>query len=90
MDTHNILHSFCYLHYNQVFHIGIHDIDALDLQEKPFFPPFSLESKFVHQMGQTWILEIISILFVIRHYKQVLFIGVHSFNALVLQEKLLF
>ena len=42
LDTHDNLHSFCYVHYNQVPLIGIHDIDAWDLQEKLFFPPFSL------------------------------------------------
>ena len=42
LDTHNNLHSFCYGHYNHVLLIGIHDIDALDLQEKLFFPSFSL------------------------------------------------
>ena len=43
-----------------------------------------------HQMGQTWALTIISTLFMIGHYKHVLFIGIHSFDALVLWEKLFF
>ena len=42
LDTRNNLHSFCYAHHNYVFLIEIHDIDALDLQQKLFFPPFSL------------------------------------------------
>ena len=40
IDTHNNLHSFFYGHYNYVLFIGIHDIDALDLQEKLFFYHF--------------------------------------------------
>ena len=65
MDTHNILHSFFYLHYNHVLHIGIHDIKALNLQEKLFFPPFSLQLMFIRELRQTWILVIIFILFLI-------------------------
>ena len=42
LDTDNNLHSFCYGHYNHVLLIGIHNINALDLVEKLFFPPFSL------------------------------------------------
>ena len=42
LDTLNILHSFSYGNYNHVRHIGIHDLDALDLEEKLFFSPFSL------------------------------------------------
>ena len=34
LDTHNNFHSFCYGNYNNFLLIGIHDIDALDLQEK--------------------------------------------------------
>ena len=41
LDTHNIFHSFGYGHYNHVLHFGIHYIDAFDLHEKLFFPPFS-------------------------------------------------
>ena len=41
LDTSNNLQSFCYGHYNHVHLIGIHDTDALDLQEKVFIPPFS-------------------------------------------------
>ena len=35
-DTLNNLHSFGYGHYNHVPPIRIYDIDALDLQDKPF------------------------------------------------------
>ena len=37
VDTCNNLYSFCYGHYNHILLIGIHDIDALDLQKKLFF-----------------------------------------------------
>ena len=65
LDTHNSLHSFCYWHYNHVLHIRMHNTDALDLQEKLFFPPFSLQLMFTREMGQALILIIISILIVI-------------------------
>ena len=42
IDTHYNLHSFCYRHYNHVFRIRIHEINALDLQQKLFFLAFSL------------------------------------------------
>ena len=42
MDTSNNLHYFFDWPYEHVPSIGIHDIEALDLQEKVFFPPFSL------------------------------------------------
>ena len=64
MDTHNNLHPFCYGHYNHILLITIHGIDALDFQEKLLFPPFSLQLMFIREMRQTWILVIISILFV--------------------------
>ena len=64
-DTCNNLHFFCYWHYNNVLHIGIHDINALDLQEMLFFPAFSLWSEFIREFKETWILIIISILFVL-------------------------
>ena len=90
MDTRNNLHSFCYRLYNHVLIIGIHDIDALDLQEKLFLPPFSLQSMFIREMRQTLILIIISIPLEIWHYKRVLLIGIHDIDSLVLQEKLIF
>ena len=65
LDTHYNVYSFHYGHYNHVLDIGIHDINSLDLQEKLFFPPFSLLSKFIQEMRQTWIPIIIPILFVI-------------------------
>ena len=39
-DACNNLYSFGYGRYNHVLSIGIKDIDALDLQEKIFFPSF--------------------------------------------------
>ena len=42
LDIRNNLHCFCYVHHNHVLLIEIHDIDALDLQVKLLFPPFSL------------------------------------------------
>ena len=65
LDARNKLNSFCYGHYNHVLVIGLHDIDALDLQEKPFVPPFSLQSKFIRGIRQTWIPIINSIFFLI-------------------------
>ena len=62
LDTHYNIHYFCYRHYNNVLHVGIHDIDALDLQEKLSFPPFYIISMFIYEMSQTWILVTISIL----------------------------
>ena len=64
--------------------IRIHSFDALLLQEKLLFLPFFLESKFIHQMGQAWIHMIIYVLFVIRHYKNILLNCIHDFDALVL------
>ena len=56
---------FYYGHYNHILLIRMHGIDALDLQEKLFFPPFPLSLMFFCGMSQTWLLIIISILFVI-------------------------
>ena len=67
LDSHDNLFSFCDWALKHVLFIGIHGFDALVLQEKLFFPPFSLESKFIHQVRQTWILIIISTLMVIVH-----------------------
>ena len=67
--------------YNHVFHIGIHDIDALVWPKRLFLPLFSLESKFIHQIGQKRILVIISILFVIGHNKHICLIGEHDINV---------
>ena len=41
-DARNNLYSYSYGHYNHVLPIEVKDIDALDLQEKLFFPPLSL------------------------------------------------
>ena len=38
-------------HCNHVHRIGIHNIDALDLQEMLFFPPFSLLLKFIQSFS---------------------------------------
>ena len=54
--TRNNLHSFCYWVHNRVLHNGIHDLDSLNLQEKLFFPPFSIQLMLIHEMGQTLIL----------------------------------
>ena len=85
---HDNLSSFCDLALKYVLFFGIHGFGALVLQEKLFFPPFSLVSKFPQQMRQTWILAIISILMVIEHNKHILVIRMHSFDALYLLEKL--
>ena len=68
----------------------MHGFDALDLLGKLSFPRFSLESMLIHQMGQTQILVIICILFLIGHNKHVLLIVIHDFDALVSEEKRLF
>ena len=65
LNTRNNLRSFCYGYCNNDFLIDIHDINALDSQEKLFIPSFSLKSKFICEMRQTWILVIIFIPFVI-------------------------
>ena len=59
-------------------------------QKKLLFSPFSLESMFIHEMRQTWILVKISILFVNGDYNHVLHIGIHDTDALDLEEKLFF
>ena len=41
LATRNNRHSLCYRHHNHVLLMGINDINALDLQEKQFFPSFS-------------------------------------------------
>ena len=70
-------------HYNHILLFEMYDIDALVWQENLFFRPFSLESKFFHQMRQTWILITISIIFMIGHYNDVLLIEIHDIEALV-------
>ena len=55
--------SFVIKHYNHVHFVGAHDIDALYLHEKPSFPPFFIKLMFIQEMSQTWILIVISILF---------------------------
>ena len=70
-----VISSFFIRHYNHVPLIGIHDISALVWQEKLFSPPFFLLLMLVRQMTQTWILVIIFILFVIRHYNHFFLLG---------------
>ena len=70
--------------------MGIHDFDAWDWQEMLYFPPFNFESKFIRQIGQTFILIIISITFGIRHYKHITLIVMHGFDAFVWKEMLFF
>ena len=65
LDTRNNLYSLSYWYYNHVLLIGTHNINALHLQEKLFFLPFSLLLNFILEMRQTLILVIISILVVI-------------------------
>ena len=65
LDAHNNLHSFCYGYCNHILHIGICDIDTLDLQEIYFFLQFSKQWKFIREIRQTWILIVIIFLFVI-------------------------
>ena len=77
-------------HYKHILLIGIHGFDALVHREMLFFSQFSLESKFIDQMGQTWTLIIISILFVIGHYKHIFLIGIHGFDAFDWHKKLFF
>ena len=62
MDTYNNPHSFHYGHYTHVLHVGIHNIDAFDFQEKLFLPPFYIKLMFIREMSQTWILVTIFIL----------------------------
>ena len=76
-------------HHEQVL-IRIHDIDAFLSQQNLFLPSFSLESKFIHQMRQTWILLRISIIFVIGHHKHIFLTGIHYIYSLASHEKLLF
>ena len=90
MDSHDNLYSFCDLALKHVLFIGIHDFDALVLLEKLLFSQFSLESTFFHQKGQTWILIVICIIFVIGHNKHVIFIEIHGFDAFALDEELYF
>ena len=69
-------------HHKHIFLIRIHDIVASVSPKKLFFPHFLLESKFIHQIRETMILIVISILFVIRHRKHDLLIRIHNIDAL--------
>ena len=61
LDTHNNIRFFLLWALQSCSPHWTHDIVALDLQEKLFFPPFSLWSKFIHGMIPTRILLTISI-----------------------------
>ena len=82
MDSCNNLYLVI-AHYKYILLIGIESSNTLVLQEKLLFLPFFVESKFIHQMGQSWILKIISILFMIRHYKHIFLTWIHGRNAFV-------
>ena len=84
LDTYNNLHSVFYWQNNHVLHIGIDDIDALDLPEELFFPPFSSWN------GTN--LDTLNNLhsFCHCHSNHVLLIGIYDINALNSQEKLFF
>ena len=86
LDSCNKFHFFMIGHCIHVFLIKIHDINASVWKERLFFPPFSLESKFIYQLRQMTILVIISILFLNRHYNHVLVIRIHDIGALISQE----
>ena len=90
LDSQNSLHSFCDWALETLLPIGINHFNALVWHGKFFFPPFSLESKLIHQLWHAWILLIISILFMVGHYKLFLLTRIHSFDALFWQEKLFF
>ena len=69
-------------HHKHILLIGINDIEALVSLEKHIFPPF-LELMFVGRFRQTRIHKIISFLFMIRHHKRILLIGINDIEALV-------
>ena len=73
-------------HFKYVLLIWIHGIDAWVLEEKLFFPPFSIKSKFIHPKNQTRILIIMSIPHIIEHYEHILLFGIHNIYAFVSQD----
>ena len=83
MDFHNNLHSFCDWALQSCSLYWDTNVDALVWQEKLFFPPFSIELKFNHQLRPTTIPAIIPILFVNRYYSHVLLIRIYDIDALV-------
>ena len=76
-------------HHKHILLIGINDIDALVSLEKHHFPPF-LELMFVGRFRKSRIHKIISFLFMNRHHKHLLLIGIDDIEALVSYEKRLF
>ena len=90
MDTHNNLYSFHCRHYNDVIHVGMPGIDALDLQEKPFFSTIFLLIK-VHSRKKTNLDTNNNLYsFCYWHENHVLHIRIHDIDALDLQEELSF
>ena len=89
LDSHDNLYSFCDWALKHVFFFGIHGFGALVLQ-KSFTPPFSLEARYVLQMGQTWLLIIILFSFIIRHHKHLPFIGYTIFKLWFCKNRFLF
>ena len=77
-------------HNKHVFLVGIRAMDNFVWPKKLFLPPFSIESMFIDQKGQTWILVTITIFLVIGHYKHILLIEIHDIKAFVWQGKLSF
>ena len=69
-------------HNKHILIVGINDFDALVLKEKLLFLPI-LESKFVFQLGETWIHVTFSFLFMIWHHKRILLMRINDFDALV-------
>ena len=90
MDTCNNCYSFCYWALQSCSSHWDTRYWCFGLAIKAFSPPFSVQSKFICQMRQTWILKIIFILFVVGHYNHFILIVVHNIDALVWQEKLSF
>ena len=90
LDTRNNIHSFCYGHYNRVYVIGIHDIEAFGFARKAFLSniflitkvhPWNERNKSAHNNLHSscyW------------HYNHVLHFGIHDIDTLDLQEKLFF
>ena len=76
-------------HCKHVFLVGINDFDGLVLEEKLLFLPF-LESKFIFQLGKTWVHIIISFPFMIGHNNRILLVEINDFDALVSKENIAF
>ena len=88
LDTSNNLYSCSYWHYNHVLHIRIHGIDALDLQDKLFFPFRVINVDLWNETNLDTCNNLHS--FCYWHYNHVLLIGIHDIDSLDLREKLFF